>query len=420
MTEIEIFLRILLALGLGLLVGMEREKFAKKRDRYVFGGIRTFALISLLGSISGLFVLEGNFWVMALSFSALSAMVLMSYFYAVRLSNGKGIGLTGEIAALIVFFSGQMVFTEHILLSVAISIITATFLFLKERLHEMLKKASEEEIYSTLVFAIIAFVILPFLPDKAYGPLGVLNPRTIWSMVVLVCAIGYIGYFLIRILGPKTGVGLTGFLGGLVSSTAVTMNLAEKSKEEKGRDSANMLVFGTIIANTVMFGRVAVIVFIVSSNLFFELLPALLVMAIVGIAFAGYHWQFSKKNGREAKVRHKSPFSLMPALQFGAFFAFVLFALKAGQLYLGSLGIYAASLLSGFVDVDAVVLSSATIAGLEITTEVAATAIILAVMSNTIIKIGYAYVFGSREFSRKVGLALGLMAVLGLAAVLVF
>jgi len=420
MTEFDLFLRILLAMALGLLVGAEREKFAKKRDDYVFGGIRTFTLIAILGAISGLFYLENNPWVLLLSFSALSALVLISYYFSVKLSDGKGIGITGEVAAILVFLSGFLTFTDHVLISVVISILTATFLYLKERLHDLLKRVSEEEIYSTFVFAIIAFVVLPFLPNQAYGPLDVLNPYTIWFMVVLICAIGYIGYFLTRVLGPKNGIGLTGFLGGLVSSTAVTMTMAEKSKREKNKNSVNMLVFSTIVANTVMFARVAASVLIVNSSLLAELLPALAVMALAGIVSAGITWFSSSKSCCETKVEHKSPFRVSPALKFGAFFAVILFTLKAAEIYFGSTGIYIASLLSGFVDVDAVTLSMATIAGTGLSANIAATAIILAVMSNTIIKLGYSYVFGSKEFSKKVGLIMAVMIILGLITIFVF
>ncbi|MBN2095323.1 MAG: MgtC/SapB family protein [Candidatus Aenigmarchaeota archaeon] len=417
MNEVEIFLRLILAIGIGALVGTEREKFAKKRDEYVFGGIRTFILISLLGALSGIFALEGNFAVFALAFLATSALVAISYHYSTKLSGGKSMGLAGEIGALLVFILGHFVFTDHLILSVALSILIATVLYLKEKLHKTLQSISEEEVYGTLAFAIIAFVVLPFLPNQAYGPLEVLNPYTIWLMVVLICAIGYIGYLLTRIFGSRNGIGLTGFLGGLVSSTAVTLAMAEKSKDEKNKTPANMLVLGAVVANTVMFIRVATAVLIVNSSLLPALLPALLVMGIVGIIFAGLLWQSSGKSCCETEVEHKSPFRLEPALTFGAFFAVVLFGLKAAQVYFGSAGIYLASVLSGFIDVDAVTLSMATIAGNGLTAEIAASAIILAVMSNTMIKLGYAFFFGSREFSKKLGLIMGIMIALGLLAV---
>jgi uncharacterized membrane protein (DUF4010 family) len=417
MVELEILLRLLLAIGIGALIGTEREKFAKKRDKLVFGGIRTYSLISLLGAISGIFILEKNVYVLILSFSALAIILSISYYCSTNLTKGKEIGLTGEVAALLVFFNGFMVFSSHILLSVAIAILIASLLYLKERIHSLLKKISEKEVYATLVFAVIAFVMLPFLPNKTYGPFGVFNPYKIWLMIVLICGIGYVGYFLIRLFGSRKGIGLAAVLGGLVSSTAVTMTMAQRSKEGKNTASPNMLVFGTIIANTVMFVRVAVAVFIVNSVLLKELLPALAAMAFVGFVSAGIIWFSSNKADSEAKVEHKSPFSMTHALKFGAFFAIVLFLLKAAQIYFGNTGTYIASLLSGFIDVDAVTLSMATIAGTGISESVAATAIILAVMSNTIIKLGYSFVFGSKEFSKKVGIVMGIMVSLGLAIV---
>lgn len=420
MEEWNIFLRIILAIGLGALVGTEREKFAKKRDRFVFGGIRTFTLIALLGALSGLFFLEGNEWVLVLSFPVLAVFIGISYHHSVYLSKGEGFGLTSEISALLVFLCGFMVFTKHVFLGIATAIIIATFLYLKERLHALLTKIKEEEVYSTLVFAIILFVVLPFLPNKTYGPLDVFNPYQTWFMVVLICGISYIGYFLVRIFGSKKGIGMTGFLGGLVSSTAVTMAMAQKSKDDKNKNSVNMLIFGTVIANTVMFIRVAVTVFIINSTLLKQFLPSILAMALTGAVSCAIIWYMGHKSESNAEVVHKSPFTIGPALKFGAFFVVVLFSLKIAQMYFGNTGIYVASMLSGFVDVDAVTLSMAAIAGIEIAEKVAATSIMLAVISNSIIKMGYSFVFGSKEFSRKLSLIMIIMVVLGVLALFVF
>jgi len=239
-------------------------------------------------------------------------------------------------------------------------------------------------------------------------------------MVVLICGISYIGYFMIRIFGSKKGIIMTGLLGGLVSSTAVTMAMAEKSKDDKNRNSVNMMVFGTIVANTVMFIRVIVTVFIVNKTLLKEFVPSILAMSLAGIFSCGVFWFLGHKSQSKAEVVHKSPFRIAPALKFGVFFVVVLFSLKVAQMHLGSLGIYIASTLSGFVDVDAVTLSMATIAGTEISGKVAATSIMLAVISNTLIKMGYSIVFGSKEFSRKLGVIMIIMVLLGIAALFVF
>ncbi|MFH1173997.1 MAG: MgtC/SapB family protein [archaeon] len=414
MTELELFLRLLLAIGLGCLIGIEREKFAKKRDKYVFGGIRTFALIALLGAVSSIFAIEQNNWALILSFSALTVFLAVSYYHSVNFSNGKGIGITGEIAALLTFLAGYLVFTEHVLLTVAFAILTTAFLYSREKLHALLRKISEQEVYSTLVFALIALVILPFLPDQAYGPFSVFNPHQIWLMVVLFCAIGYVGYFLMKIFGSKKGIVLTGVLGGIVSSTAVTMTMASKSRTEKDANVRNMLVFGTLLANTVMFVRVAIIVFIVNKTLLFALWPALLVMTIVGLIAVGIIWVSTARTKTVMKVEHKSPFSISTAVKFGLLFAIVLFLLKLAQTYFGNTGVYIASILSGFADVDAVTLSMSTIAGSSIIASIAAIAIILAVASNTIIKLGYSYIFGSKEFARKLAITMLIMVVLGL------
>jgi len=419
MIDLDIFLRFLLAMGVGALAGTERERFAKRREDFLFGGIRAFTFISLLGAICGVLSLEDNKFLILGIFIGFAALLAISYHHSVVLTKGKGFGLTGEIAAILMFLVGYLISTEHLLLGIALGILIALVLYLRQKLHDGLNKISEEEMYSTLVFAVIALVVLPFLPDNEYGPLGVLNPHKIWLMIVLICGIGYVGYVLTKIFGSNKGIGLTGLLGGLASSTAVTMTMAQKSKDEKS--AVNMLVFATIIANTVMFVRVAVVVAILNAPLLIKLLPPLSIMALAGLISAAIIWFMSHKApGAEPKVDHKSPFRIGPALKFGIFFALILFFLKVGQIYFGSTGIYIASILSGFVDVDAVTLSMATISGFDTTLKISATAIILAVMSNTIIKIGYSAIFGSKEFSKKLSIAMISITVLGLFAVFLF
>lgn len=422
MQDIEIFFRLLLSLALGALVGAERERFAKRHDDFVFGGIRTFMFISLLGALSAFLSQELFPGLVLPVFMGLMVLLAIGYYTSVILSKGKGIGVTGEIAALLIFLIGMLTMSTHILLAVALAILITSFLYLKERLHGFLKKVSEKEVYSTLIFAIIAFVVLPFLPNQAYGPLEVLNPYKIWLMVVFICGMGYVGYILIKIFGSRQGIGITGLLGGLVSSTAVTLSMSERSKKETNISVVQILVLATILANIVMFIRVLIEVYFVNPNLLVKVVGPIAVMILVAGVSALVLWLRRDKHIKDghADVDHKSPLRLLPALKFGLLFAVVLLVIKAAQLYLGQTGIYAASIITGFVDVDAITLSMANIAGVSLSADIAATAIVLAVLSNTLIKFGYAALFGSKEFKKRLGVVFSLVFLSGLIALLLF
>ena len=419
MTEVEIFLRFILSLMLGALIGAERERYGKKDDDFAFGGLRSYMFIALLGALSAFVAHELNKSFLIVAYAGLVVILAISYYTSIQLSKGKSIGMTGEIAALLVFTIGVLTQTEFLFAAVAITIIVTTLLYLKRHLHGLLNKISEQEVYSTLIFAIVAFVILPFLPNETYGPLAVLNPYKIWLMVVFICGMNYVGYVLIRVLGSQRGIGLTGLLGGLASSTATAITFAGRSKTEKNELIVRLFVFATILANAVMFVRVAIEVAVINRGLLPALLIPLGVMLLVSLACAGY---FFKTRGaadasRQAPIAHKSPFSLGPAIKFGILFAFVLLLVKAAELYLGEMGLYAASIISGLVDADAITLSMAGIAGVSISEKVATSAIILAVMSNTLVKFVYASFFGSPRFRKMLGISFLIVILSGLAAI---
>ncbi len=418
MNEFEIFLRLLLSLGLGALIGAERERLGKEKDEFQFGGIRTFMFISLLGALSALLSKTTYDWINIAAFMGLIVVIAIGYSSSIKLSKGKSIGVTGEVSAFLVFLIGMLTLTEHLVLAVAITILVATFLFLKERLHLFLKKVSEKELLSTLIFAIITFVVLPFLPNKTFDPLGVINPFNIWLMVVFICGLSFIGYILTKLFGSGRGIGLTGLLGGMVSSTAVTMTFAARSKQDK--NPASIYAIGALLANSIMFFRVLIAVFVINRQLIPVLLVPILTMGLVALLCAGFLWYIKdkKEKTKSREILYESPFNLKNAFKFGVFFAIILAVVKIAQLYLGHTGLYIASMVSGFVDVDAITLSMAGIAGKAILLRVAATAITLAVISNTVIKLGYALIFGSKEFGRKLGFSLGLAIVSGLVAIL--
>ncbi|MDM7912638.1 MAG: DUF4010 domain-containing protein [Methanotrichaceae archaeon] len=347
----------LIALLIGALIGTERQRrLAEEKVRGV-AGLRTFTLISLLGALSATLAEEyGNTFAIA---ALASFMILVGIGYASSVSVLGRIDFTGAIAAVVTFTLGMLTsFEESMLLAVALAILTTWILATRAISHHYVEALSETDLLDTLKMGIIALVIYPLLPDMPLDPWGVLSPREIWLMVVMVSLIGYVGYVLIRILGTERGLTLTGFLGGLVSSTAVTTSMASEVKVNNA--ILYSAVFATVIACCTMFPRVLFIVLLVNRDLFLPLLLPLLSMTLVGVALAYLLMRTSAPLSKEVAV--KDPFRIVPALKFGIFFAFVLLASNLATTYFGDAGAYAAAVIGGLADVDAMTLSMATLA----------------------------------------------------------
>jgi len=233
-------------------------------------------------------------------------------------------------------------------------------------------------------------------------------------MVVLVSLIGYVGYILIRILGTEKGLSLTGVLGGLVSSTAVTTAMASEVRSQK--EMLSSAVFATTIASCTMFPRMLFIVLVVNRDIFLTLLPKLGSMTIVGVALAVL--LLRKKDPVGKSVALKDPFRILPALTFGGFFAIVLLTSKLASIYFGNAGTYAASVIAGLADVDAISLSMATLAKSSLMPNTAVTAITLAAITNTLVKLSISYIMGTREFGNRIATIFLPMIIVGLLAIL--
>jgi len=402
----------------GVFIGFEREYAKRKFERHTIGGVRTFVLISIFGGLSGYFsVYFDNLWIFIVPFIVLSVLILINYYYMIR--RTKDLHTTTGICAFLVFILSSIVFYGDGFekFAVALSILIAVLLSSRHYLHHFIRKITKKELQDILKFAIIALVILPFLPNKAYGPLEVLNPYVIWLMVVFVSAISFFGYILVKTFGAKKGISITGIVGGLVSSTAVTMAFSNKSKKNS-KQLTNAFALAIIIASTIMFLRIMFEVLIINRTLLSTLIVPLGLMSLVGFLFSYYYFKVKKKE-KGHSLELKSPFTLGPALKFGVFFAFILLLSKAAQIYLGTKGIYLTSIFSGLADVDAITLSMARLAANGTVTEkVASSAITLAAMSNTLVKGGMVYFLGSNELKKKISFAFGGILLAGLVSIL--
>lgn len=403
----------LVSILIGALIGTERQRrIAEDRVEGV-AGLRTFTLIAILGAMSAHLSAQygQNFAVAALA----SFAVLVSISYAASANAQGRVDFTAAVAAVLTFILGMLCGRENgISLAVALAVITTWILATRAITHRYVEALSETDILDTLKMAIITLVVYPLLPDTPLDPYGVLNPREIWLMVVLVSLIGYIGYILIRILGTERGLSLTGILGGLVSSTAVTTAMAEEVKANK--EVMSSAVFATVVASCTMFPRILFIVLVLNRGLFMKLLPSLLAMTTIGLVLA--YLSLRGDGAIKKDIQVKDPFRILPALEFGAFFAFVLLASKVASLYFGDTGIYAASLVAGLADVDAITLSMATLAKTTLAGNIAVRSIMLASMTNTVVKLIIAFLLGNREFGRRIAMIFLPMVAVGIAVAL--
>lgn len=403
----------IVSLLIGALIGTERQRrLAEDKVRGV-AGLRTFTLIALLGALSA--TLAGKFGP-AFAIAALASFViLVGIGYASSVNVLGRIDFTAAVAAIVTFTLGMLtIFPESMILAVALAILTTWILATRAITHRYVEALSETDLLDTLKMGIIALVIYPFLPAEPIGPWDVISPREVWLMVVLVSLIGYVGYVLIRILGAERGLGLTGVLGGLVSSTAVTTAMASDVKENK--ELISPAVFAAVIASCTMFPRILFIILIVNRELFLPLLPNLASMALVGILLAYIFLRKDKPLGKQVEM--KDPFRIIPALEFGAFFAIILVASKMASTYFGNAGVYAASIIAGLADVDAITLSMATLAKTSLDPAIAVNAITIAAMTNTLVKLTIAYVLGTVAFGNKVAAIFLPMIVVGLLVAL--
>lgn len=397
------------AIGIGLLIGVEREK---DRQPGTPGGLRSFLLFAILGALSALY---GNIVLSAVTLAAVAAIMLTG----LMRRNQEAAGFVTAAGALVTFWLGYLTRT-HEVVAIMLAILTTSALAAKRRLHDFATKTlSEIEFYDTLKFLAIVFIIYPILPNQGYGPQGVLNPRTIWLFVILVSSISYIGYFLTKFFGVQRGMFLTAVVGGLASTTAATVAFARQAKENP--QNARTLAVAAIAANTVQFPRLGAILYAINHDL------ALRAILPLGIATAGgalmtlvLRRERRGASGSDTqRMNVQNPFSIRPALAFGLYFAAILLITRLAVEHFGTRGIYLTSFFGGTFDVDAIAVSLAGLAGKSsISVDLAVFSLFLAAAGNAIVKLTIAASLGTRPFAIRLGL--GAVAAFGLAFLLLF
>lgn len=418
--QAELFYRFGIALLIGFLVGLQREfdhDISEKPDEKQFAGVRTFSLIALTGCTAAfLSDLAGSSWIFIGVFMALVVMVGIAYL----LVGQKGsIGMTTEVAALLTALIGALAYWEQITLAVALGVIITALLSFKLELHGLAERLTRQDLLATLKFAIITAIILPVLPNIPIWdqpPFDVLVPYKIWLMVVLISGISFSGYILIKIVGSRRGISLTGLLGGLASSTAVTLSFAQRSRKNSALGKPFALAI--MLAWSVMFARVMIEVAVVHAPLLSTLWLPITVAGLLGLGYSLYLY-FSPRADDEEDVSVSNPFELGPAITFGLLYGFILLATNAAEQFLGNTGLYLSSIISGLADVDAITLTTAELSrNGSIDAATATRAIVLAVVSNTSVKGMIVLSTGSAALRRAI--LPGFLLTLGSAILLSF
>ncbi len=442
--ESGVVINFFIALSMGAIVGLEREIVHQKEGVQDFGGVRNFILIALFGFLLTYFSINvlNSFVLLFIGF--IGFILIMAFSYYIIGMRTKRYSTTSQIAALIVFILSCIVASGYNssmrLISIIAAVIVASLLAFKTKIHSFAERVEMSELFATVKMALISLVILPLLPNKNYTlldisfinnlfiqgnkaylffqELNVFNPFNIWLMVVFISGISFLGYFLVKIVGEKKGLGLTGFLGGLVSSTAVTVSMSKKSKKQK---NINGFALAIVLASAMMFLRILLEVLVVNRSLVGRLIIPLGLMTLVGFGISTFLFVRKKKNGNKQKVVFKNPFEFNTALKFGLFFLVVLVLSKSVHILFGDVGIYFVSIFSGLADVDAITLtiSSMALSGI-ISSKVAILSITLAAATNTIVKAGIVRFMGEKKLARMILWIFGVILMSGILVSLFF
>ena len=401
-----------MAIGIGLLLGLEREHSALLKKEPVFAGIRTFVLLVLTGFTGAALHFLLSPWVFAAILFSVMTLTAISYWIT---SNKGDIGATSELAGLLSMILGALTFLGYIELSLMITVIVLVLLSTKMQLMNVIGKITNEEIYALVRFVVMALIIFPFLPNENYGPYQVINPREIGLVIILTSGLGFLGYVLMRVLGAKKGILLTGILGGLVSSTMVTWVFSKKSKES---DSLNSLYTSAILAAcTIMVVRVALWVFLFNKLLLAGLALPLSILFLTAAGTSIYFYVRNKKNSAaEKQIPLGKPLEMTNAILFGVLYVVILLVITFANDYFGDEGIFITSGIAGMSDVDAISISISKMSVATLSASTAQNAILIATLANTISKFAIALWASSPEMRKNVLIGYGLIFIAALVA----
>ncbi|HEU4922213.1 MAG TPA: DUF4010 domain-containing protein, partial [Burkholderiales bacterium] len=379
----ELLLRFGASLASGLLIGLERE-----RNPAAKAGVRTFALVALLGTLAA--SAGDPTWTVPVGLAAVAAMLIVAH----SREPAEDPGTTTVVAALVCYLLGVLAGVGEPALAGALAIGVTALLYFKPEIEGVSTALKRHEQVSILQFLVVTFIVLPILPDRGYGPYAALNPRNIWLMVVLVSGIGLASYVALRAAGSRHGVLMTGILSGLLSSTAATVLYARRSRESPAMER---LAFAVVpLANLVPLARIAVLAALVAPALLAGLAPLLGAALAAGLGVAAFFLR-GVERGDAPVPESTNPAEMGTALRFGVVYAIVLLAAAWLADVAGHRGLYAAALATGTVDIDPIVLSTLNLFNsADLPARAAAATIALAYLANVAFKLGILVWFNRR------------------------
>ena len=403
-------LDLAVALLLGAIIGLERGWDAREqKSGERIAGIRTFALVGLLGGISAVLAQEITEWAFPVLLVSVVAMAIVAY--SERLEHIRNFSITGMVGMVLTFCFGAVAVAVDPVIATAAAVVTAIILDNKEEIHGWVNKLKEHELDAALKLLLISVVMLPLLPNEKMGPGGVLNPREIWWMVVMIASISFVGYFAIRVAGTRKGILFTSLFAGLSSSTALTLHFARQASKTPQLNA--QFATGILIACGTMFPRILVYCLVINPDLLPSLIWPVLVMTALLYGPALFIW---RKNDRELQVSqptlNQNPLDLTSALVFGALLTAILLMGEFLGNWLGDAGIYFLAATSGIADVDVITLSLTRMSNNSLAMGTAVIGIVIAAATNNLVKSALAGFVGNRQ----IGLLVGGPMVLSLAA----
>jgi uncharacterized membrane protein (DUF4010 family) len=402
--------KIVLVLFLAFLIGIEREEHKKRIEHYAFGGVRTFPLIGLIGYAMGV-IAQGHLVPVTLGFVVIAGFLLLSYWR--KLTTIPTAGVTTEMSGLATYVVGALVYYDHFWIATTLAVASTLLLELKAALDSLTQRIPPGEILTFTKFLLLSVVILPALPDKAFGPF-LINPFKTWLVVVVVSAVSYGSYVLLRLTRGHGGVFLSAILGGAYSSTVTTVVLSKRAAQGEHH---HLFSGSILIASGIMYLRLVVLVGLFNHALMVALAPSFLLLAAIA---GGTGWLWSRRNDVGAgevkrELETKNPLELGAAFLFAILFLAMLVATRLAVAHLGSGGVYGLAAITGVTDVDPFIMSMTQAAGMLTPLQVASASVLIAAASNNLVKGIYARTFSDRKTGIESFWLLAGLGVLGLA-----
>jgi uncharacterized membrane protein (DUF4010 family) len=401
-------LGLFVAIGIGLVAGIEREIDAQPEYKH-FAGIRTMPLIAALGCAITFIAKETSMLLIVAGITSFFIFVTAIFYSKNRTGS---VEIKQEVMLLLVFvlgiLSGLHLFREALVATV----IMISILSLKEKFHSVIDRLTKSELLAFVKFAVLSIIVIPFIPDKKYGPDGILNPQNIAWVVVIVSSLSFIGYFLMKFGKSDKSILLTAILGGLFSSTAVTWLYSSKSR--KNPSTAHLYACGILLANAVMFCRVLFWSVLFNTSVFFILVIPNIIMTLTLLTITFFVLRKNAKVKSSESIILGNPVDLNNAIGFAAIYTAIIFMVYYGNKYFGSAGLYISGIISGFSDVDAITINMSKLAKSGTQLHTSTIVIILAMLSNGLVKLGISLFRGGKKVKTIVGYSLAVVIVFGI------